>query len=276
MNGLLLVTLLLTFTLAYFPVWKELFLVWYGSEDHSHGFLIVPIVIYALWKKRNELSRLPVQSSSFGVVLLIVSSIFYIFAYYAEIKTISSLSMISSIVGVVLFLFGFSILREISFILLFLFLMIPVPAQIYSLMTGPLQLFVSQVSVWFSKIIGIPIFREGNVIHLPEHTLEIVQACSGLRSLMSLLTVSMIISYFSLQSNFLRILLVALGVPAAIIINILRVLVIIVCFYFFDFDLTRGTVHTILGSLVFMFAIALVLLVKGVLSLWDRQVIEKA
>jgi exosortase len=271
----LLITLVLSFILVYFPVWKGLILTWYSSDDYSHGFFIIPVVIYSLWQKREDLVRLPVHSSSFGLVLLVISLILYILATYAEIKTGATLAMIVSIVGVVLFLYGFALFREILFILLFLLFMIPVPAQIYSAMTTPLQLFVSQVSVWFVMLFGLPVFREGNVIHLPEHTLEMVQACSGLRSLMSLLTLSAIISYFTLRSSWLRLFLLFSAVPAAIIVNIIRVSIMILAFYCFDLDLTQGTVHTIFGTIVFTLAIALVFLVKGVLSFWDRSVIEK-
>jgi exosortase len=271
----LLITMGLSFILVYFPVWKGLVLTWYRSDDYSHGFFIVPVVIYSLWQKKEELVRLPLRSSGFGLALLIISLILYILATYAEIKTGAALAMVVSIVSVVLFLYGFALFREILFILLFLIFMIPVPAQIYSAMTTPLQLVVSQVSVWFVALFGLPIFREGNVIHLPEHTLEMVQACSGLRSLMSLLTLSVIISYFSLRSNWLRLFLLFSAVPAAIIVNIIRVMIMILAFYYFDLDLTQGTVHTIFGTIVFTLAIALVFLVKGVLSFWDRSVIEK-
>lgn len=271
----LLITLGLSFILVYFPVWKGLVLTWYRSDDYSHGFFIIPVIIYSLWQKREELVRLPVHSSSFGLVLLIISLILYILASYAEIKTGAALVMIVSIVSVVLFLFGFAVFREILFILLFLLFMIPVPTQIYSAMTTPLQLFVSQVSVWFVTLFGLPIFREGNIIHLPEHTLEMVQACSGLRSLMSLLTLSVVISYFTLRSNWLRVFLLFSAIPAAIIVNIIRIMIMILAFYYFDLDLTQGTVHTIFGTIVFILAIILVFLVKGVLSFWDRSVIEK-
>jgi exosortase A len=271
----LLTTLGLSFILVYFPVWKGLVLTWYRSDDYSHGFFIIPVVIYSLWQKREELVKLPRQSSTVGLVLLIISLIFYILASYAEIKTGAALAMIFSIVSVVLFFYGFAFFREIIFILVFLLFMIPVPAQMYSAMTTPLQLVVSQVSVWFVMLFGLPIFREGNVIHLPEHTLEMVQACSGLRSLMSLLTLSVIISYFTLRSNWLRVILLFSAVPAAIIVNIIRVMIMIFAFYYFDLDLTQGTVHTIFGTIVFTLAIALVFLVKGVLAFWDRSVIEK-
>ncbi|MGB3209927.1 MAG: exosortase [Desulforhopalus sp.] len=272
----LLMTLLLSFIFVYFPVWKGLILAWYNSDDYSHGFFIIPIILYSLWQKRDTLSRLPVQTSRLGLILLVFSLALYILALYAEVKTLASLAMVFAIVNAVLFLCGFVIFREIFFVLCFLFFMVPVPAQIYSAATIPLQFIVSQVSVWVSMLFGIPIFREGNIIHLPERTLEVVQACSGLRSLMSLLTLSAIIAYFTLRSNWLRMLLLFTGIPAAIVVNIIRVLIIIFSFYYLGFDLTEGAVHTVFGIAVFALAIALVLFVKGVLSFWDRPVIEKS
>ncbi|WP_167496540.1 exosortase/archaeosortase family protein [Desulfopila sp. IMCC35006] len=275
MKGSLFIALLLGFIWAYFPVWKELLLAWYSSDDYSHGFFIVPIVIYSLWQKRGELQKISVQSSSVGFVLLIVSLVLYFLALYAEIKTVASMAMIFTIVSVVLYLYGSAICREIIFILFILFFMIPVPAQVFSAITMPLQLFVSKACVWVAMVLGLPIFREGNVIHLPGQSLEMVQACSGLRSLMTLLTLSVIISYFTLRSNWLRMLLLLSGAPVAIIVNIIRVLIMILCFYYLDLDLTHGTSHTILGVVVFMLAVALVFLVKGVLSFWDRPARSK-
>lgn len=274
-KNIFLVVLIFSFVLLYYPVWKDLVLTWYSSEDYSHGFFIVPVAIYALWQKRDELGTLPVQSSRFGIVLLIASLFVYVLALYAEIKTVAPLAMIISIAGVVLYLYGGVILRKSLYPLFFLLFMIPVPAQIYSAMTIPLQLIVTRASVWFSALVGLPIFREGNVIYLPERTLEVVQACSGLRSLMTLLTLSVIISYFTLNSNWLRGLLLLFGVPVAIVVNIIRVLIMILAFYYFDFDLTQGTIHTIFGMAIFVLAIALVFLFKGVLSFWDRPVLEK-
>lgn len=276
MKVTLLIVMGLAFMLVYFPIWKDLLHTWYNSDDYSHGFFIVPLVGLALWQKKEVLRSLPLQSSTFGLVLLVVSLILYIFALYAEIKTFASLAMILSIFGIVLFIYGMVICREISFILLFLLFMIPIPAQIYSAMTIPLQLIVSKISVWFAMLFGLPVFREGNVIHLPDRTLEVVQACSGLRSLMSLLAFSMMVSYFTLRSNWLRMLLVISGVPVAIIVNIFRVLIMIFAFQYFDLDLTGGSVHTIFGIVVFILAVALVFLIKGALSFWDIPEIKKS
>jgi exosortase len=196
--------------------------------------------------------------------------------HFGEIITLRSFSLIIALAGVILYLLGFGFLRELQFSLFILLFMIPVPAQIYSTATIPLQLLVSKASSAIAFLCGIPIFREGNVIHLPEQTLEVVQACSGLRSVISLLTISAVIGYLMLRSNILRTLLFLLGVPIAIIVNIIRVLILIIAFYHFNYDLSEGTTHTILGMIIFVSAMVLIVSAKGVLSNWDKSVTKES
>ena len=182
----LIAALFASFILAYFPVWKGLVLAWYSNDQYSHGFLIAPLCIYMVWRKREKLAETQVRPSQWGLALAIFSLLFYLFAHLAEITTVASFSMVLLLAGVIIYFYGFPMLKELLFPLFLLLFMIPIPAQIYSKLTIPLQLFVSKSSVWIGAIMGLPIYREGNVIHLPNQTLEVVQACSGLRSVISL------------------------------------------------------------------------------------------
>jgi exosortase A len=268
---LLLALLFATFILAYFPVWKRLVLTWYTSDDYSHGFFIVPICIYILWRKKNVLAKIPTKPSLWGLALVIFSLLLYLFAYFAEIVTMASFSMVLLLAGLVIYVYGFLMFKELIFELFLLLFMIPVPAQIYSKLTIPLQLFVSKVSVDISSLLGLPIYREGNVIHLPGQTLQVVQACSGLRSMISLLTLSAIFAYLTLKSNVLRTVLFFSGIPAAILVNIIRVLLMVLAFYYFNYDLTKGTTHTVFGMIIFILALIFIAIIKGVLSIWDKS-----
>ncbi|MFT5728847.1 MAG: exosortase A [Desulforhopalus sp.] len=254
---------------AYSPVLEELFSAWSSSDEYSHGFFIAPISCYILWQKKDRLMTLPQEVSIIGCISLFCSLAVYLLAYYSEIKTVASLSLISTIASCVLFLYGPAVLKEISFPLLFLLFMIPIPAQIYSTVTIPLQLLVTKASVGLLAPAGIPILRDGNVIHIPQYTFEVVQACSGLRSLVSLWTLATIISYFTLQSGVLRGILMLCATPVAILVNICRVIIMITASYFWNYDLTEGTVHTILGLLIFLLAIVITLLIQGALKRWD-------
>ncbi|MBU0993949.1 MAG: exosortase [Proteobacteria bacterium] len=274
-NKLSLGFLLSIFIIAYFPVLKSLILFWNSSDDYSHGFFIIPISCYIVWQKKDALKKIPASSSFSGLVIVVVSLLIYVLATYAEISTVKSLSIVPFLGGSILYLFGFRMLKAVMFPILFLLFMIPVPGQIYSSLTIPLQLFVSKISVGISSMLGIPIYRDGNVIHLPDHTLQVVQACSGLRSLMSLLTLSAVFGYFTLKSNILRSILFATAIPTAICVNIVRVFMMTAAFYYFQYDLTEGTVHTAFGMIIFILALAIIVLIGKILSIWDNSATQE-
>jgi exosortase len=261
--------LILAFFMCYFPVWKSLVWAWYSSEDYSHGFFIVPISLYIAWQKRGILAGIPISSSAWGLPVVVSALLMYLLGRLGEIATVSSFSMVLVLAGVVLYLGGSRFLKELAFPLFVLLFMVPVPAQIYSTLTIPLQLMVSKISTAIAGFAGIPVFREGNVISLPHRTLEVVQACSGLRSMMTLLTLAAVFGYLTLRSNLARSILLVFSVPAAIIVNIFRVLVMICAFYYFDYNLTSGTTHTVFGVAIFALALALIALMKGVLTIWE-------
>ncbi|MFH0788939.1 MAG: exosortase/archaeosortase family protein [Pseudomonadota bacterium] len=263
------------YVLLYYPVWKNLFVTWYNSEDYSHGFFIIPISAYIVWKKKNDLKNINSKPSWLGLILVLFSLILYLFSYVAEISTMASLSPILVLTGAIIYFYGFRMLKELSLPITFLFFMVPIPEQLFSQLTIPLQLFVTKISVWFSDLLGIPIYREGNIIHLPGQTLQVVNACSGLRSILSILPLAVILGFFTLNSNLLRSLLFLSGIPTAVIINIIRVMLLVLVFHYMDFDLTVGTPHTILGILVFFMALSILLLLKGLLSKWDNNFPKK-
>ena len=161
--------------------------------------------------------------------------------------------------------------RLLAFPLFFLILMIPVPEQIYSSLTIPLQLFVSKTSTDFAMLLNIPIFRQGNVIQLPEQVLEVVQACSGLRSVVSLLAVSAVFGYLRVNSNYLRSIIFFSSIPIAIIVNIFRVIIMIIASYYFQYDLSQGTIHTIFGMIIFALALVILFSLGKGLSFWDKS-----
>jgi exosortase len=260
-----------TFILAYFPVWKRLVLTWYRSDDYSHGFFIIPLCFYIIWRKKEIRAEIPIKPSLWGLALAIFSLLLYLFAHFAEIMTLTSFSMVLLLAGMVIYFYGFLMVKELLFPLFLLLFMIPVPAQIYAKLTIPLQLFVSKVSVGISSLLGLPIYREGNVIHLHDRTLQVVQACSGLRSMISLLTLCAIFSYFTLKSNLLRSILFLSGIPAAILVNIIRVLLLVFAFHYFNYDLTTGTTHTLFGMIIFILALIFIFVMKRVLSTWDKS-----
>jgi exosortase len=258
------------FLVAFLPVISGLVGTWAHFGEYSHGFLISPLAAYILWLKREALFRTPVRGSWSGLLVATGSLLVYVVAYKAEMQTIASASMVLFLCGAVIFLFGYTIFRICSFPLLILFFMIPVPAQIIATLTIPLQLIVTRASVWLASMIGIPIHHEGNVIYLPQGTFEVVQACSGLRSIMAMLTLGVILAYLTLRSNLIRAILLLLAIPIAIAVNIIRVFMLIAVFYFLEIDLSKGTIHAIFGVAVFGMAFGLFLLAGKGLALCER------
>jgi exosortase len=258
------------FLAAYFPVLADLVHAWSHSDDYSHGFAIIPLAAYILWQKRSALVEEPVSGSWWGLLLTTGSLLVYVVAGKGEMQTIASVSLVIFLWGAVLFLFGLKTFRLCVFPLLILFFMIPVPSQIIAALTIPLQLIVTKVSVTLASLIGIPIYSEGNVIQLPLGSFQVVQACSGLRSIMTMLTLGAFLAHLTLRSNLLRGILFSLAIPIAIVINMLRVFILIAVFYFQAIDLSKGTPHTILGLSVFGIAFGLFLLVGKGLSLCEK------
>jgi exosortase len=258
------------FAVVYFPVLALLVSAWYGSDDFSYGFAIIPIFLYMVWNERNRLAAITPAGSWVGLPVVVGSIAAHLFAQIGEILTLSSVSMVIFIWGCVIFLFGFGVFRACLYPLTFLFLMIPVPSQMYASLTLPLQLLVTRATVVLTSLVGIPVFREGNVINLTERTLQVVQACSGLRSIMTMLTLGAVIGFFTLRSPCTRWGLLLAGIPIAIVINILRLFIMVIVFQFIGIDLTEGPLHTLLGLSVFMVALSFFILVQRGLARCEK------
>ena len=123
-------SLLLSFVIAFFPVWKSLVFIWFRSDDYSHGFFIVPICLFIIWQKKGRLSKIDIRSSNYGFILILFSLLLYLVAYFAEIKTVAPLAMILFLSGAIIYLFGYRILNELLFPLFLLLFMIPVPLNL--------------------------------------------------------------------------------------------------------------------------------------------------
>ncbi|MCD4683218.1 MAG: exosortase/archaeosortase family protein [Bacteroidales bacterium] len=259
----------------FFPVLNGLWSFWSSSDEYSHGFFIIPVVLYICWQKKQVLEQIFIRHSWLGLIGFVFALLLYIGSKYAGIATIAATSMIFCLIGLILFLYGWEMMKELAFPLFFLFFMIPVPGQIYSSLTVPLQLIVSELSVSLASSFGLAILREGNIIHLPDQTLQVVQACSGIRSLMSLLTLSLLMGYFSLRKNIFRFALFVSAVPIAIIVNIVRVFIMIIASYYFQYDLAADSVHTIYGVVIFFLALAMIFVFQKVLQIWDTPINSK-
>lgn len=258
------------FIAAYYPIFKILAIKWARSEDYTHAFFTVPIILYMAWMKRDRLIEGQGWEKT-GLVGVILATVLYVVSLHLQVPSFIAMSMVLMVSGVILYLSGFRSLLDMLVPLLLLILLIPIPDQLLSMLTSSLQFKVSQASEVVLQFLNVPLFRDGNVLHTPEKTFQVVEACSGIRSLMSLITLSLILGYFSLKNNWSRGILVVLSIPVAVLINVVRVTSLVLAFYYFRLDLSSGSEHTIMGLVLFGIALAVLFLLQRMLEHWETR-----
>lgn len=258
------------FVVGYYPAFLDLIRKWSASEDYAHAFFTVPIIFYMIWLKRHVLTN-GKGNVAFGLPLVICSILLYLLALQLQIPTAMFIATVLTMVSILVYFAGFRVLREMAIPIVLLFMIIPIPNQLLSMVTATLQLKVSQVSETVVQLCSIPLFREGNVLHIPDKTFQVVEACSGIRSLISLTTLSLIFGYFTLNRWQSIGLLLLLSVPVAIFINIVRVISLVLVYYFFKIDLSVGTAHTVAGMVLFLLGLVLLALFQRILESWEAK-----
>ena len=257
------------FMAGYFPVWQILVTKWAGSEEYSHAFLALPIILYMVWQKRGALRESQPRFAIFGLLLAIFASALYLFSLLTQVHTLIAMAMLLTMIGAIIYLAGAGAIKELATPLILFAMLIPVPEQLYTQLTFPLQLLVSQASEIIIRAFGITIFREGNIMHLPGKSFEVVAACSGLRSVVTLMTLSVIIGYFLLRNTSTKLILFAASIPTAILVNLIRIVVMVLLYHFFEVDLTEGTLHTVTGLAIFGIALLMMSVLQRVLEFWE-------
>ena len=250
------------FALLYRQVLVKLVMDWYNDDNYSHGFLIVPLALYFVWERRHKLRNIPLAPNAFGLVVVFGSIVVLIAGILGSELFLTRISILGTLVGVVLFLCGAGYLRALMFPLAFLLLMIPIPAIIFNQIAFPLQLLASRFGESAMGIANVPVLREGNVLILANTTLEVAEACSGIRSLVSLLTLAIVLGYFSDPRGWVRTLVALSSVPVAIVTNGFRVAGTGIAAHQFGAAAAEGFFHEFSGWLVFVSAFMLMLAVQ--------------
>jgi len=240
---------------------------WWTDGNYSHGFLIVPIAAYLAWERRARFAAAPLRPSVAGLILVVGSLLVLAGGVLGAELFGTRISIVGTLAGVVLFLFGWARLRVMAFPLAFLLLMIPLPAIVFNQVTFPLQLLASRVGEFALGSVDIPVLREGNVLVLANTTLEVAEACSGIRSLVSLLTLGIVYGYFADQRTWVRAVIACSTIPVAILTNGARVAGTGVAVHFVGPTAADGFIHESAGWAVFIMAFFLVVGVHR-LILW--------
>jgi exosortase len=265
--------LLLGFLVAimYAPVLNSLARQWWNDPNYGHGAFVPLFAGYVLWGERDRLGALPSSRNNFGFAIMIFAIGLRILGTLGAELFTTRLSLVILISGMILFLAGWPALRLMAFPIGYLVFMIPLPAIVYYQLTLPLQLWASELGAIGLVGLGIHTVRQGNLLILPNCTLNVVEACSGIRSLLSLLAAVVAYGYLAETSTWKRIVLAVASIPIAIAINGLRLVGTGVLSYYFGPTVDSGVVHLALGLGFFALAFLSILLVHKLLRLPSRH-----
>lgn len=268
-----LIALLLLLVALYTKIVPEMVQQWYQDENYSHGFLVPLIAGYFFYTRWPELKETPAAPWNIGFIVIVFGLFQLLIGWLGtEYFTMRS-SLIVLLAGIILSFFGYKAFRVITLPIGYLLFMVPIPYIIYDAVAFPLKLFVTKVSVLTLKVIGVVVVREGNIIMFPATTLEVADACSGIRSLISLLALAVAFAFFIRIAPWKRFLLICSAIPIAIFTNAMRVIVTGLLAQFWGEKAAQGFFHEFAGLAVF--GLAMIMLVSfGALLMREKQKAE--
>jgi exosortase len=254
----------------YLPILARLAEDWWNDADSSHGFLIIPFSLFVAWHARRRWVPLPKRPSWLGIPIIAASLGFLIVGVLGVEFFLSRSSFIFLLAGLIITFLGWQQFRELLFPWAFLFLMIPIPAIIFNHVTFPLQLEASRFASAVLQMVGVPVLREGNVIQMASTSLEVAEACSGIRSLLSLVTLAVIYGYFLEPRVYRRVIFAVAAVPIAVLANGFRVVGTGLLAHYWNPERAEGFFHTFSGWVIFVLAMLMLFSLDKGFRLLDR------
>lgn len=249
----------------YWHTLERLTLQWWRDANFSHGFLVPLFSGYVIWRKREQIVKIALKPSWFGLVFLLAGLLMLLVGEMGAELFLARTSLLLLLAGIVILYFGWMFFRCVLFAWAFLLLMIPIPAILFNKITFPLQQLASQLAAAALPLFGVPVLREGNIINLSSIALEVAEACSGIRSLMSLLTLAIMYGYLMDQRSWVRWLLAISAVPIAVAANSFRVIGTGLLVQYWDPEKAEGYFHESWGWLTFVMSLFLLYLLHTVI-----------
>src|SRR3954469_24106644 len=240
---------------------------WASDDNYSHGFFVLPLAVFFAWERRTALRAAVPRPSLAGLVLIAASLVLLLAGRLGAELFLTRVSLIGVLAGTVLYVWGREHLRVLAFPIAFLFLMVPLPAILFNKIALPLQLLASRVGETAISAAGIPVVREGNVLQLPTRDLEVAEACSGIRSLVSLVMLGIVLGYFTEKRIGPRVIVALAAVPIAIAANAARVAGTGLASELVSPAAAEGFFHAFSGWLMFVVAFAGLLFVQRLVGL---------
>ena len=249
---------------CYAPVLKAMIRQWNNDPDMGHAFFVPLITGYIVWQSRDDLAAMQPKPNWWGLLLVALGGVQLIVGTLGAELFTARTSLVVTLIGIVWTVGGTAILRKLAFPLFLLFFMVPIPAVIYSAATFKLQILASQLADEALNVLSVPVLREGNILELPNQRLSVVEACSGIRSLLSLTFLSLVYGYFFEMRTWLRVVLFFSTIPIAIIANASRVTITGIMTQIKP-ELAEGFFHEAEGWVIFMVALVILILWHQVL-----------
>lgn len=245
---------------------------WWGDPNFSHGFFVPLFSVFVVWHERSRLARLSRRPSWSGLSILAIALCVLIVGQMGAELFFSRSSLLLALAGLIVLFLGWNFFRAVLFPWAFLLLMIPIPLIIFNQITFPLQLQASKVAAFVLPLFGVPILREGNVINLPSMALEVAEACSGIRSLMSLVTLAIIYGYLMEKRLWARWVLALASVPIAIAANSVRIIGTGLLVQYWDADKAEGYFHASWGWIIFVVSLLMLYAVHSLIRVaWPER-----
>jgi len=262
------------FALLFSRTIAELVEAWLNNPNFSHGFLIPFVALYMVWHSQKTIRQTPVTPYNPGIAIIILGMLLHLVGNVGAEYFVQRFSIVVTIAGIVIFIFGFSMFKVLLVPIAYLVLMIPIPAIIWNMIAFPLQLFAAAGAEEMIQLINLPILREGNILHLANTSLEVVDACSGLRSLTSLLALGGVFAFIAPLKKISKWLLFFSAIPVAIAVNVIRLTITAMAAAWIGPEAAHGFLHDMSGLIIFGAALILMYLSYSVIG-WVEKRISK-
>ena len=234
---------------------------WRTDQDMSYAFIVPAVIAWILWKERARWRKLPVRPSAWGFGLLALGACLQVASAFGAGLFAASVAFVISLAGIVLVLFGVAWLRAWAFLFLLALFMLPKLAIVYNQVTLPLQLLASRLAAGMLSIAGFMVIRNGNILNVAGYSIEVVEACNGIRYLLPLAFLALVIAYVGGGGAWIRSAMLAAAIPIAILANGLRV-----AFSGVWRALASGAPHELLGTFIFLLSLGLLAGIHALLA----------
>ena len=239
---------------------------WDTKEEYGYGYMIPVITLFLIWQRKNEIQREKFSPSWFGVLIILLGAGIFFLGAVATTHTLSQYAMVLILLGVMYTVMGWRAFKIIAVPMILLFFMVPLPPFIYNTLSTKLQLISSEIGVAVIRLFGVSVYLEGNVIDLGVYKLQVVEACSGLRYLFPLMSLSFIAAYIYKAELWKKIVIFLSSIPITVLMNSFRIGVIGVLVEFFGIEQAEGFLHDFEGWIIFMACMALLIIEMALLS----------